>query len=205
MEITRVTGGAFATNSYIIFDKASDGALLIDAGGSAREILNECEKQGKRLTKVLLTHGHFDHLTALAGLKEKTNCTICIHANDMPALEDGNLNLADTAFTPYQPVKGDVALHDGDIIEGAGLTLSILHTPGHTPGGVCYVCENAIFSGDTLFQQSIGRTDFPGGSYSQLIHSIKEKLFRMEGKYTVYPGHGNKTDLLFERAHNPFV
>ncbi len=205
MEIIRKTAGAFATNNYLISEPSSGEAVLIDAGGSAKPILDECERLGKRLSKVLLTHGHCDHISALAQLQKRTGCEIYIHSGDAAMLRDPELNLSAVTFMPFEPVKEAITIQDGDVISGAGLDIRVLHTPGHTPGGACYVCGNIIFSGDTLFAMSIGRTDFPGGSHKTLIDSIRTKLLTLQGDYTVYPGHGDKTSLDFERKNNPYL
>lgn len=205
MKVVRKTGGLFMANSYIVFDENSGEACLIDAGGYARPILDKCRELGKKLTKILITHGHFDHLTALAKLKEETECSVYIHEADAAALSDPRLNLSDGFFLACRPIKADVLLKDGDVVEAAGLSIRVLHTPGHTPGGVCYVCGSSIFSGDTLFKLSVGRTDFPQSSYEQLADSIRSKLFVLPGDYTVYPGHGPHTSLQFERENNVLV
>ena len=201
MKIISVTVGPISTNCYIVYNETNKEAVVIDPGAEANKIQFELDKRGLNIKAILLTHGHFDHTNAIKALS-KTGVKIYLHGQDEPFASAGN------TFFPGMYVSSfcvDVFVSDGDLINEAGLTFKVISTPGHTRGSVCYVVENNIFSGDTLFYMSVGRTDFPMGNTAALIDSVKNKLFALDGNYTVFPGHGESTTLEFERKYNPYV
>jgi glyoxylase-like metal-dependent hydrolase (beta-lactamase superfamily II) len=198
---TLVTGG-LEENIYLLYDKKDDECVVIDPG-DAKLVLDFLKKNGLKLTHILLTHGHFDHTMGVPRLKRETGAKVYIQHSDASALTDPRLNLGPNT----ESVEPDVRVTDGDVIDAAGFTIKVVHTPGHTTGGVCYVLdeERMIFAGDTLFRLSVGRSDLPGGDSKVLFDAIKDRLFSLEGDYTVYPGHMRHTTLQFEREHNPFM
>lgn len=205
MEIIKMTGGPAAANMYILFNEGSHDAVIIDASCPAERVLSVLKEEQLRLRAILLTHGHFDHIMSADDLRKKTGASVYIHRNDDEMLEDPEKNLS--LMMTGRPVKtslSDEVAEDGDIINEAGLSLYVMHTPGHTRGSVCYIAEGELFSGDTLFHMGIGRTDLPGGSFEILENSLK-KILTVEGDPTVLPGHGESTSLLFEKDNNPFM
>ena len=184
--------GAYQTNCYIL--KNEGKALVIDPGYEPETILSHLRRENLTLEAILLTHGHFDHVGAVKKLAAQTQCKVYIHpAEDaMPAmLTAGKLHYTHT-------------YDEGDVLELAGLTLRVFHTPGHTPGSVCLLCQDVLFSGDTLFAGSCGRTDLPGGDWTTIQKSLK-RLAGMEADFTVCPGHGEATTLSREKATNPYL
>lgn len=197
--------GLFAVNSYAVISEKGN-ALLIDA---PKGVYNQVAENGLRIKKILLTHGHCDHIESLDELVKKTGAEVYINSLDKLKLTDDFLNLSDY-FSDYMDCaaphySGSVsdAENGGSIILDE-LTVKILHTPGHTSGSVCYFIGNNIFSGDTLFCRSIGRTDMTDGSYTEMLGSLKA-LSELEGDYTIYPGHNNATSLSYEIINNPYL
>ena len=194
LNIKTLALGAYQTNCYLVWDENSATCVVIDPGYEPDTILLEAKKLGKEIAAILLTHGHFDHVGAVKDLVAETGCPVYLCPEDlsMPAqMTAGPLYYTNT-------------YGEGDRLELAGLSFKVLHTPGHTPGSVCLMCENVIFSGDTLFWGSCGRTDLPGGSWSTIRVSLK-RLAELSGDYDVYPGHGDATKLSFERNFNPYL
>jgi len=186
--------GAYQTNCYLVWDENSPSCVVIDPGYEPDAVLLEAKKLGKEIAAILLTHGHFDHVGAVRDLAAETDCPVYIHEADLSM--------------PQQMTAGPLyytnLCGEGDRLELAGLSFKVLHTPGHTPGSVCYMCENVLFSGDTLFWGSCGRTDLPGGSWSTIRTSLL-RLRDLPGDFDVYPGHGDATKLSFERNFNPYM
>ena len=197
--------GELSTNCYIVADEITKNALLIDAPDNAEHIITYLTEKGLNLKYILLTHGHFDHMLAMNDIKDKTNADICIHKMDEKYLTDGRLNLSADFYPNCCFYLPDRALEDGDIIEMDSLSVKVLHTPGHTEGSVCYLCDNILMSGDTLFLSSVGRTDFPLGDFDSEIRSINEKLMPLADEIKVYPGHGFSTTIGKERKENPYI
>ena len=193
MQILTMPVGLYQTNCYMVWGEG-DKCVLIDPGYCANALLEQVEKQGKQLEAILLTHGHFDHVGAVRDIVAETDCKVYI-CDKETALPEGL-----TAGKLYYTHSYD----DGDTVEAAGLTFKVIHTPGHTPGGVCLLCGDALFSGDTLFAGSMGRTDFPCGDYATIKKSL-DRLAALEGDYRVFPGHGEDTTLDFERKTNPYM
>lgn len=193
------------TNSYIVAAE-NKNAVLIDAPDNAQLILEKLRDRGLTLKKILLTHGHYDHIGAAAELKEKTGCEVYIHSLDQQKFTDEEESRAIFHSLEINFVKceGSIAVNDGDVIEQDELRFTVVHTPGHTVGSVCYIIGDSIFSGDTLFCESIGRTDFPGGSMQQMRASLR-RLAALDGNYAVYPGHADTTDLDSEREYNMYM
>ncbi|NLU49314.1 MAG: MBL fold metallo-hydrolase [Syntrophomonadaceae bacterium] len=198
--------GAIAANCYVIGCEETLEGVVIDPGGSAQAILRVIKDLNLNIKYIINTHGHIDHIGANRQIKEATGAKILIHEDDAKMLTNPASNFSMFMGRNITSPGADEFLRDGDIIKiGNTVELEVIHTPGHSRGGVCLKTDNMIFAGDTLFAGSIGRTDFPGGSYKTLIESIKEKILCYDDDVVVYPGHGPATTVGFERKHNPFL
>ena len=196
--------GRLQTNCYII--QSGKEALIIDPGDEADRIRRFLTDLGAKPTRILATHTHFDHVLGVDGLRTDTGAPFSIHKDDLPLLEAMQDRVRQfMGFNVPPPPKVDSFLKHGDELELGNETLRVLHTPGHSPGSISLAGKEYVFTGDALFNQSIGRTDLPGGDYETLIRSIKEQLFRLEDNTTVYPGHGPETTIGDEKLANPFV
>ncbi|MFC1634367.1 MBL fold metallo-hydrolase [Planctomycetota bacterium] len=200
--------GAYETNCYIL--RSSDAArecLVVDPGLEAEPLIEFLRDQELNPAAVVLTHGHIDHIAGLAALREMfPDAKVYIHRLDAKMLTDPYANLSIMGGMSFMTESEDVAVNEPDIIEQAGIKLQVIHTPGHTPGGISLYSKDdgVAFVGDTLFAGSIGRTDFPGGSMPQLLSSVKEKLFTLPDETKAYSGHGPATTIGQEKATNPF-
>ena len=209
MIIDRVVVSPFATNCYIVGSEVSKQGIIIDPGDEAEAILGRVADLGLDIKLIVLTHGHIDHVGALKAVKEASGAEMAIHADDAKSLR-GLRGFLQSVLVPglsYPvPPPPERLLQDGDSLDVSDLCFKVLHTPGHTPGGISLVLEDHpyVYVGDTLFAGSIGRTDFPGGDYDTLINGVRTKIFPLGDNYTVYPGHGPVTTVAQERKYNPF-
>lgn len=204
MNIIKLTLGELASNCYIL-EATEKTAAVIDPGAEAEVIIAELESRGLTLNKILLTHGHFDHMGAAAELKERYGAQVYISAADEELLDNKVKSVAYfLPELPFRPIKADVRIKDGDVISQGQMKLSVMETPGHTAGSVCFIAEDCIFTGDTLFHRSVGRTDLFSGNASAEIESVK-RLAALTKNYKLYCGHGSDTDLETERKTNPFM
>jgi hydroxyacylglutathione hydrolase len=198
--------GPLACNCYVVGEEASRRAVVIDPGGDADELASEIVSQGLTVSAIVATHAHFDHIIAAEQLRAMTGAPFMLHDHDRPLLdwmqESGRLFL-DVELPP--PPEVDTSVKEGDRIRAGTVELEVVHTPGHSPGSISLVAPDGVFSGDTLFAGSIGRTDLPGGDTRALLDGVRTKLFALDESLMVYPGHGPTTTLGAERAHNPFV
>ena len=197
--------GPLMTNCYIVWDEASNEGVIIDPGDDADIIITMLKELGVQVDRILATHCHFDHIAAAAALKRELELEFIAHEGDLFFVEDGKASARKWGFDIEQPPKPDRFIEDGDKIEVGNFSLEVLHTPGHSPGGVSYLHERVVFAGDCLFQGSIGRTDFRMGSLEELAKSIKTRLYTLPDNTLVYTGHGPVTTIGDEKAHNPFV
>ena len=197
--------GSLATNCYFVYLE-ENCVIAVDIGGDAQKVLRFLEERRLTLTKILLTHGHYDHIEGVAAVQQATGAEVYIHELDAPMLQDMNRNLGNwiAPYADFLPVTEYHTVKDGDIIHTGDAEFTVLHTPGHTAGSVCYQCEDILLTGDTLFHMSRGRTDFPGGSDSQMLASFR-RLKNLEGDYRVYPGHNEASTLEYERKNNPVM
>jgi hydroxyacylglutathione hydrolase len=208
MKIDYLILGGYQTNCYVLRkNDAAQDCLIIDPGLEAAELTEFLEEQKLHPLAVVLTHGHIDHIAGVPILRSRfPEIKLYIHKLDAEMLSEPMINLSTMTGAGFATEPEDVSLQDGDVIDLAGVKLLVLHTPGHTPGGISLYSkqDGVVFVGDTLFADSIGRTDFPGGSMSQLLNSVRLKLFTLPEKTEVYPGHGPATTIAAEKAHNPF-
>lgn len=206
MEIKVFVEGPVDANNYLIIDEKSKEAVLIDCSSGRQEFINSIKNSGVNLKYILLTHGHFDHILGVDKFKEVFGTDAYIAKEDIEQVE----------LTPkFMPILAGMEsveiksihnyLKDGDIIKVGDIEIKAIATPGHTPGGISYLIGDKLFSGDTLFHRSIGRCDFPGGSLETIIKSIKEKLFTLPDDTEVFPGHGEKTTIAYEKKYNEIL
>ncbi len=199
--------GPLAVNCYIVGDEATRRVVVIDPGGDVRMIVDTLRQMSVRVDAIVLTHAHFDHVMAVAGLKTDTGAPLLVGVNEgqILASSEGQAKMFGLAIPPVPPP--DRLLKDGDKVMAGGVELLVLETPGHTPGGICLWQEQnrAVFTGDTLMRGGIGRTDFPGGSLPDILTSIRTKLLGLPPETRVYPGHGPVTTIAEEKKFNPFL
>lgn len=205
LKVERLPVGIYAANCYIVYCEKTKEALVIDPGGEGEKILKRIEKLGANVKYIFLTHGHGDHIGGIIDVKNGTNAPVLIHEFDEELLKDANKNLSSMMFFESIQLSPDKILKDGDEFYLGNHLIKIIHTPGHTPGGISIKIENNLFTGDTLFQGSIGRTDFEGGCYEDIIYSIKEKLVIYPDDTIIYPGHGPVSTIGREKKYNPFI
>ena len=204
MIVERLIVGPIEANCYIVADEKTKEGIVIDPGDDAEVIIKRILQLALKIKYVLLTHSHFDHVSATAAVQKETNAKLAIHDADAKSLNDGML--ARLAGFVHQPVpQPDILLKGWEDITIGDLHFTVLHVPGHTTGGIALYSQDVVFTGDTLFWGSIGRTDLPGGNYNQIIDSINCRLLVLDDNIKVYPGHGDVTTIGFERQNNSFL
>lgn len=206
LEIDSAVVGSVGTNCYIVRRKGADRCVVVDPGDNGREIASFIKKQGMMVEAILLTHAHFDHILGVTDLKTNAGGRICVLDAEKDLLEDANLNVSSMAGEAVA-LQADLLLKDGQTYEMAGLTFAVIHTPGHTKGSCCFYLkeEGVLFSGDTLFFESIGRTDLPTGNGNAIRESLNRKLLTLPEEVKVFPGHGPVTEIGYEKDNNPYV
>lgn len=199
--------GPFAVNCYLLWDQASGDGLIIDPGAEAENIGQQIDDLGIKPRAILLTHGHGDHIAAVAEIKKQYDIPLYVGAGDENLLADPSANVSAFFDTPIVAPEAEHQLTDEQLLRIAGIDLLVLATPGHTVGGVCFLHQESgqLYCGDTLFAGSIGRTDLPGGNTKQLIDSINSKIMTLPDEVVCYPGHGATTTVGTERGSNPFL
>jgi len=207
MEIKRLVLGMVRTNCYIVYTEATKKAVIIDPAADAGRITEEISALGVTPEAVLLTHGHFDHMLAAEALRNGFQIPVCVHKGDAELLKRPDLNCSELFLRMSYGISADEELEDGQNLRFLDGALTVISTPGHTEGCCCYYAEaeGILFSGDTLFQESVGRTDLPTGRAAQLTTSIKEKLFVLPENTLVLSGHGEQTTIGEEKRYNPYV
>lgn len=201
MQAEKIIVGPLETNCYLLYDEVC--SVLIDPGDDYRKISGKIRGTGRPLAAILLTHGHFDHIGAVARLKAETGAKVYIHEADASMITDPQKSLAFMTGAVPEAFEPDVFVNDGDVLTFGGMSLKVMHTPGHSAGSVCYSTGAVIFDGDLIFKCSIGRYDY--GSYTDEINSVKRVLSAFPGETLIYPGHGSHTSVEYERKFNPYV
>lgn len=216
IKIGKMVLGVCQTNCYFLYREGNQECIVVDPADQGGGIYTALQKNGFRVAAILLTHGHFDHIWGLDGLRDAVNAAaesdglepvkVYAHEAEKELLRDAHKNVSEQAGRPCT-TYADVYVKDGQEISAAGMTCRVIETPGHTVGGCCYYFEEAGFllAGDTLFSESVGRTDFPTGSMGTLVRSIRDKLFVLPDATKVYSGHGESTTIGHEKEYNPFL
>jgi len=206
MQLITINQNSMMQNVYLYFDDEKREGIIIDLGHNAHEMMDAVNAHDVTIVGIFLTHAHYDHITETLDIKQHTQAPVYCYVDEQSLIEDEKFNLSYhsgqvVAFTP------DCILHDGDVVSVGAAALKVIHTPGHTQGGMCLYDEaNAVlFTGDTLFFESIGRADLPTGNEATLIQSIKDKLMVLPDDVKVYPGHGKSTTILHEKQYNPYI
>jgi len=201
MTLETMVVGPMQANCYILGSPSTAEAIVIDPGAEAEKIKGRLNELGLKLKCIVNTHGHIDHI----GANSRLEAAVYIHRLDVEFLENPQLNLSAMLALSHDLPGQIVPLEEGQKIEAGEISLRVIHTPGHTPGGICLDAGESCFTGDTLFAQGIGRTDFPNASEKQLLHSIREKLFSLKDEVIIYPGHGPSSTIGQEKKNNPFI
>lgn len=206
MKIEKFVTGIISTNCYLVINEETKHAVVIDPAAFPLSMKTYIQEQEITVDAILLTHGHFDHIMGIDDLRKVYDIPVYVEEEDESLLQDARLNLSLT-YTSGYTVTGVKTVKEGDVLTFAGYEFCVIHTPGHTKGGCCYYVESeqVLFSGDTLFQNSVGRTDFENSSTSALVRSVREKLFLLPDETHVYPGHMGETMIGHEKTHNPYV
>ena len=206
MQIERFIVGMVGTNCYVVSNEETSECFLVDPGAYSDKVIAYIREHELKPQAILLTHGHFDHIMGLDGVLREFPIPVYAQEEEEILLKDASYN-ASVSYGPAYTFSGASYIKDGQILELAGMTIRAIHTPGHTIGGCCYYIESeqVLFSGDTLFHDSVGRTDFPTGSQSQLVRSIREKLLGLPEETVVCPGHMSETTIGHEKKCNPFL
>lgn len=207
IRIKTMVVGMVATNCYLVYNNETKRAAIVDPGDSAGEIASKCTELGIKPEAIFLTHGHFDHMMAAGELKERYKIPVIACEKELDLLSDGRKNLVENYFRQPFSLKPDRTVKEGDVVEAAGFSWKVLETPGHTIGSCCYYIESehVLFSGDTLFQLSYGRTDLPTGSGRSMVGSVTRLLRELPEDTQVFPGHMDSTTIGFEKTHNPLA
>lgn len=206
MKIETFVTGIIGTNTYLGINEKTKEAVLVDPAACPKKLLRYIEEEGIKVQAILLTHGHFDHIMGIDDFRKHYDVPVYAGEKERALLNDAHWNQSDI-YTNGYVFSGAVYVKDGEVLTAAGFDFKVLFTPGHTPGGVCYYAETEkiLFSGDTLFANSVGRTDFEGGSMSELLRGIREKLMTLPDDTKVLPGHMNATVIGHERMYNPYL
>jgi hydroxyacylglutathione hydrolase len=198
MKLKVIPVGVYAANCYIVMDEITSEALVIDPGAEAEKLIAAIKKMNAKIKYIFLTHGHVDHTEACVQLKNEFNVPICINSKDEEYIKKGEYMFGSFG-------KADILLKESDTFSIGSMNVKCIETPGHTLGGMSFLVDDILFSGDTLFDRSIGRTDFTGGNFDTIINSIKEKLLILPDDTIVYPGHGPSTSIIKEKMMNRFL
>lgn len=206
IKVGRMVIGAVQTNCYFLQNTDTNQVIVIDPADKGDKIYEELTRRGYQVEAILLTHGHFDHIMGVDALRKLSNAKAYLGEKEEKLISNADLNVSTMFGTPYT-TTADILVKDNQILELAGMKIRVIHTPGHTAGGVSYYLEDQgiLFCGDTLFLESVGRTDFPTSSAADIKQSIREKLFLLPDDVYVYPGHGPTTTIEHEKENNPFV
>ena len=189
-------------NNYLIVDEESGEAALVDCSARDENIPLMIKELGAKLKYILLTHGHFDHV---AGIRNNPEVKTVMHEDDLGILSKVNTYMPMFGMPEMTIPRVDVFVKDGDILKLGNLEIKVIHTPGHTQGGICYLADSKLFSGDTIFRESVGRCDLEGGNFDQIVESIENKIFTLPEDTMIYPGHGKITSVGWEKEHNNFM
>lgn len=206
LKIGRIVLGVCQTNCYFVYEEGDNRAIVFDPADKGGYIYDKLSEKGFIVAAILLTHGHFDHIWGVEELKERSGAKVYAYEEEKEVCEHASVNYSENTGRACE-IKADVYVKDGEEISVAGMTCRLLATPGHTKGSCCYYFEDdkILLSGDTLFQESVGRTDLPTGSMSALVRSIREKLMPLPEEVKIYPGHGEATSIGHEKKYNPFL
>ena len=205
MKVVRINAGEFGSNCWLVIDDNTNEAVIIDPSPEISVIEKALSERGVTLKYILLTHGHFDHMTSVDTLRDLTGAPLCVHKDDAECLVNSKLNVYRTFMAEdliFRPA--DILLSDEDVLSFGNLSIKVMHTPGHSKGSVCYFIDDSLFTGDTLFDCSIGRSDLPGGDMAELISSLK-KIAAIDGDYKIYTGHGSNTTLEKQKKFNVYL
>lgn len=205
MNILRIPAGIYVANCYLVYSEDDKAAIIVDPGGDADELIDKIETNNLHLKYIVLTHGHGDHIAAVKKIKDRFGVEVLIHEDDAEMLEEGELNLSRKMAMGNIEFKADKTIKEGDRLHFGNLEAKVIHTPGHTKGGICLLIEGSLITGDTLFKGSIGRSDLYGGDFDSLISSIKNKLLQLPDETVVYPGHGGQSTIGYEKRTNHFL
>ncbi len=199
--------GPIQTNCYILYRKGSDRCVVVDPGAEGDRIAMFLKTEGLNIDAILLTHGHFDHFEGVKDLVDICGGDVYILDKEADLIADPRKNGSTGLMGRGKSLEVNNHLHDNDLIEKAGISFRVIHTPGHTAGGCCYYVENdgLLFAGDTIFMESVGRTDLPTGSMNEILSSVREKILALPGDVKIFPGHGPVTDVAYEMANNPYA